>query len=173
MIKVVTLSVFSLFIGCSNPFESSVTPIEFEIDSGMTVDDNGYHHMTIDRSRWQTLHRISGVVTRDDITVNVVKFNWGSNLYWTIGDTLGYVIANNGLTDDLVYVGYDTTYITWFTGFEVPIINSASYSNEDGEVSTMIAPVRNMIGDTATIFLHYFDSYYGTEYEDSLYVVFD
>ena len=73
--------------------------------------------------------------------------------------TVGYVIANNGLTDDLVYVGYDTTYITWFNGYEVPIVNSASYSREDGEVNTMIAPVRSMKGDTATIYYGYHDNW--------------
>ena len=34
---------------------------------------------------------------------------------------------------------------------EVPTINPASYSNSDGEVNTMIAPVQNMVGDTMTI----------------------
>jgi len=164
---------FSLFIGCYNPYEPTLIPLDFELDSGLITDENGYHHLTIDMTEWQTLHRVSGHVTREGESVNVAKFYWASNMYWTIGDTFGYVIANNGLTDDLVYVGYDTTYITWFNGFEVPIVNGSSYSREDGEVNTMIAPVRSMRGDTATIFLKYFDSYYGTEYRDSLYVIFD
>ena len=71
--------------------------------------------------------------------MNVTKFAWGSNFYWALGDTFGYVIANNGLTDDLVYVGYDTTYITWFSGYEVPIINgsSSSHSQEQSDISSL------------------------------------
>ena len=174
-VTIITLIGFSLFVGCHSPYEPDFVkiPIEFEVDSGLSIDTNGYHHLTIDMTKWQTLHRISGHVYRDGNPVNVVKFGWGSNLYWTIGDTFGYVIANNGLTDDLVYVGYDTTYITWFTGYEVPIVNGASYSREDGEVNTMIAPVRSMKGDTSVIYYRYIDSYYGDEYSGEFYVIFD
>ena len=62
-----------------------------------------------------------------------------------------------GLTDDLEYVSYDTSYITWFTGFEVPTINCCSYSNGDGEVNTMFAPVRTMISDSVTISMYYYN----------------
>ena len=72
---------------------------------------------------------------------------WKSNLYWFIGDTLGYVVKRD-LTDDLVYVSYDTTYITWFNGYEVPTTNEVSYSNIFGNVSNMIAPTKQMVGDT-------------------------
>ena len=54
-----------------------------------------------------------------------------------------------------------------------PIVNSASYSREDGEVNTMIAPIRTMRGDTATIFYGYHDNW---TYEDTygeFYVIFD
>ena len=175
----ITLIGFNLFVGCGEPYypEEEVgeftTPIVFELDSGLELDLNGYYHLPIDESKWQTLHRISGHVYRDTIPVNVVSFSWISDFYWTIGDTFGYVIANNGLTDDLVYVAYDTTYITWFDGFEVPILNGSSYSREDGEVNTMIAPVRTMVGDTSTIYYRYIDNYWGDVYYGEFYVIFD
>lgn len=75
-----------------------------------------------------------------------------------LGDTMGYVIQNTG-SDDFWYVGYDTTYITWFEGFEVPVVNGASYSDMHGEVNTMIAPVRSMRGDTMSIFYSYYDDW--------------
>ena len=164
--------VISLFVGCSSPTEP-ISPILFELDARLFEDNNGYYHLDIDESRWQTIHRISGYVYRNNEPMNVTKFAWSSNLYWAIGDTFGYVIANNGLTDDLVYVGYDTTYITWFNGYEVPIVNSASYSREDGEVNTMLAPVYLMRGDTSTIYYGYLDNYYGDEYSGEFHVIFD
>ena len=163
IVEVIALIGFSLFIGCSSPVESTISPITFELDAGLLEDSNGYYHLLIDNSKWQTLHRLSGHVYRDGDPMNVTKFAWASNLYWIINDTLGYIIES-GLTGDLVYVNYDTTYITWFNGFEVPIVNGASYSNEDGEVNTMIAPVRSMVGDTATIFYVYHDEW---TYEDT------
>jgi len=33
----------------------------------------------------------------------------------------------------------------------VPTINCCSYSNADGEINTMLAPVRSMSGDTMTV----------------------
>ena len=67
-----------------------------------------------------------------------------------LGDTLGYIV-HYGYTDDWVYVAYDTTYVTGFSGEEVRTTNWASYSDSDGEFSNMIAPVKTMIGDTLNV----------------------
>ena len=160
---------FNLFIGCE---DSRLSPITFELDSKLTEDVNGYHHLTIDTTQWQTLHKISGHVYRDGESVNVLKFGWASSHHWIVGDDYGYIVKR-GLTDDLVYVSYDTTYITWFSGWEVPIVNGSSYSREDGEVSTMMAPVRTMRGDTATIYYGWYDDWTDEETTSEFYVIFD
>ena len=46
---------------------------------------------------------------------------------------------------------------------EVPTSNVTSVSNADGEVSNMIAPVRNMIGDTLVLNFFYFDWIYDSD----------
>ena len=179
----ITLSVFS-FIGCENPvyndivFESedtgthiygsdtdtttiaedTLSSVMFNLLLDLELDGNGFYHLPIDTTKWQTLHRLTGVVTRDSVGVNIIKVSWHSNHYWVIGDTLGYVIEHTG-SDELWYVGYDTTYITWFNGFEVPVVNGASYSDMHGEVNTMIAPVQTMKGDTLTIEYSYYDEW--------------
>ena len=109
-------------------------------NTGITKDENNYFHLTINRNSWQTLYRVRGIVYKDGVTAENMKFYWQSNLYWELGDTLGYYI-HRGLTDDLEYVSYDTTYITGFSGMEVPTSNSASVSNSDGEVSNMMHPL--------------------------------
>ena len=175
IVGLITLIGFSLFVGCSNPTEPEpIPPILFELDARLPVDGNGYYHLTIDQTKWQTLHRLSGRVTREgsDEGVNVIKFGWASNFYWYIGDTLGYIVES-GLTDDLEYVSYDTNYVTWFDGFEVPIVNSASYSDYDGYVNTMMAPVRTMIGDTATIYYGYWDNWTYDETYGEFNIIFD
>ena len=79
-----------------------------------------------------------------------MKFNWENSHYWTLNDTVGYIV-HQGLTDDLIYVSYDTTYITGFSDFIVPTINCCSNSNSDGEVNTMFAPVWTMRFDTVLV----------------------
>ena len=170
-VGVITLNIFNLFIGCGD--NEAIESLSFQLNSGLIKDSNGYYRMTIDTTSLQSFHRISGKVTRNGEGANVIKFGWSSNMYWIIGDEFGYVIANNGLTDDLVYVGYDTTHITWFSGWEVPIVNGSSYSREDGEVNTMIAPTRNMIGDTATIYVSYFDDWTYERSEKQFEIIFD
>ena len=102
-----------------------------------------------------------------------MKFHWQSNLYWELGDTLGYYI-HRGLTDDLEYVSYDTTYITGFNGMEVPTSNSVSVSGSSGEVSNMIAPVRSMVGDTLVLDYYYFDWIYESDlYQGQMKFVLD
>ena len=170
----ITLIGFNFFIGCSSPMEpEEISSIVFELNTQMVEDGNGYYHLTIDETKWQTLHRISGNVYRDGHPMNVTKFAWSSNFYWIIGDNFGYFICNTGLNDNGTYVGYDTTYVDWFNGAEVPIVNSSSYSDENGEVNTMIAPVRTMIGDTATIFYGYYDEWKGEETIGEFHIIFD
>ena len=170
---VTTLITLNLFIGCDSISGPSISPIEFELDTRLSVDANGYHHLKIDTTKWQTLHRISGHAYRDGEPMNVLKFGWASSHHWIVGDNFGYVIANNGLTDDMTYVGYDTTYVTWFGGSEVPIVNGSSYSREDGEVNTMVAPIRTMVGDTATIFYGWYDDWTSEETIKEFYIIFD
>ena len=82
----------------------------------LNKDNNGYYHLTMDKNKWQTLHRVTGSVTNINRNVENFWLEWESNLYWYIGDTLGYVVSR-GLTDDLVYVNYDTNYVTCFNGY--------------------------------------------------------
>ena len=143
----------------------SQSTYNFEIvyeNTGITKDNNDYFHLIIDRDNWQTLYRVRGIVYKDDVPTPNIKFNWQSNLFWELGDTLGYYI-HRGLTDDLEYVSYDTTYITGFSGIEVPTSNTSSVSGQDGEVSNMIAPVRIMIGDTLVLDYYYFDWIYESD----------
>ena len=133
----ITLIGFNFFIGCSSPMEpEEISSITFELNTQLVEDGNGYYHLTIDETKWQTLHRISGNVYRDGHPMNITKFAWSSNFYWIIGDNFGYFICNTGLNDNGTYVGYDTTYVDWFNGTEVPIVNSSSYSDENGEVNS-------------------------------------
>ena len=46
-----------------------------------------------------------------------------------------------------------------FNGNEVPTTNEISYSNSDGEINNMIAPVKSMIGDTLYLTAEWFDGY--------------
>ena len=57
----------------------------------------------------------------------------------------------------MIYVSYDTTHITGFSGMEVHTSNKASYSNAREEVNNMIAPVQIMVGDTMILRWQYFD----------------
>ena len=82
--------------------------------------------------------------------MEVVRFTWESSHYWVLNDTVGYIVQQ-GLTDDLVYVNYDTTYITGFSNLAVPTVNCCSYSNANGEVNTIFAPTRTMKLDTVVV----------------------
>ena len=157
--KILRRFTFSLFIfafiGCEAVEPSSeddTNNIIMTIEPRLDVDENGYYHLMIDRNNWQTIHRVSGHLNYENgSSAELIKVIWSSNLFWYLGDTLGYIV-HEGLTDDLIYVSYDTTYITGFNGLEVPTSNQTSYSNAEGEVNNMIAPVRSMIGDTMTVF---------------------
>ena len=152
--------------------DKNVDEIVFNLEPRLDQDVNGYYHLQLNPSSFQTLHRLSGHIYLNDEPLEVMKFQWESSHYWMLGDTLGYIV-HQGLTDDLIYVSYDTTYITGFSDFLVPTINSSSYSNSDGEVNTMIAPVKTMRGDTATIFYGYYDNWLYEETYGEFHLIFD
>tara|TARA_R110002074_G_scaffold109609_3_gene236292 strand:+ start:2727 stop:3242 length:516 start_codon:yes stop_codon:yes gene_type:complete len=150
MNKIIYISLALILFGCE---KETTIPIghDFELDVRLNADSAGYYHLQMSDS-WQTLHRISGKVSPVSNTYNLTKVYWASSHYWYIGDTLGYIIhLNNMLNDTYIYSTVDTSYITWFDGFEVPTINEVCYSTEDGEINIMLAPVKSMKGDTIHI----------------------
>ena len=153
--------------------ENRVDVYYFDKHIDLDLDDNGYYHLDINMNNWQTLQRLTGFISDSATTGPVVncRVEWESSHYWYLGDTLGYIVRR-GLTDDLVYVNVDTSYVVGFDGMEVPTINPASYSNSDGEVNTMIAPVQSMIGDTMTIWYSW-GGWYSDWKTDSLKLVLD
>ena len=81
------------------------------------------------------------------------------------------------------YVGYELEYLGWTTNvsFEgctwnycenIPVVNSASYSNDDGYAYQMMGVYEGNIGQTATIWVGYYDNY-GTQWLDSIKVMID
>ena len=116
---------FNLFVGCEDreyyedegyhgDEDELCYNISFQV--GLPLDINGYYHLEIDRGTWQTLHRVSGVITDNDYNfVENFWMEWDSDLYWVLGDTLGYIV-NRYLNNSGVYVSVDTSYIIGFNG---------------------------------------------------------
>jgi len=154
LIKNILIGISVLFlIGCedtivSNGYERGLP--SFTWDMNLPIDENGYYHLTLNRNTHQTLHQIEGKVEDNIGPMENIRVDWESDLYWVLGDTLGYIVKN-GYTTDWVYVSYDTVYVTGFSGELVRTTNKTSFSNSKGEINNMIAPVKTMIGDTLNI----------------------
>ncbi len=155
MLKIlVSLGILLFTFGCEDWSRGPGVTEEFDeisvyLNPRLPKDNNGYYHLQIDMGRWQTLHRIEGLAFTSDTTAYVpnLRVEWESNLYWYLGDTLGYFIRRT-INSDGQYVSLDTSYAIGFEGHEVPTTNQVSYSNGYGEINNMIAPVRSMKGDT-------------------------
>lgn len=144
---IITLSSLLLLISCESP-TSSDGYATLEFDLRLPQDENGYYHLEINRNKWQTLHRVSGSITKGEYGVANFIVEWESDLSWRLGDTLGYIVNREFNPFQAQYVSIDTSYIVGFNGMEVATSNKVSYSNAKGEINNMIAPVRSMIGDT-------------------------
>ena len=131
----------------------------------LSKNSDGFYEMILDRSKNQTIQRITGRILRNGIPIEDLwsgpgpkKVNWESNLYWWLLD--GDIVANitytylNEFTGELVYVNLPPL-VNWKDKL-VPTINESSYSDsETGIVNTVIAPIREMVGDTMKIKLMY------------------
>ena len=76
------------------------------------------------------------------------------------------------------YVGYELEYLGWTTNIsfegctwgyceDIPVVNGVSYSNEDGYAYQMMGVTEGNIGQTATIWVGYYDDY-GKQWLDSI-----
>ena len=167
----IVLTVVSLFlIGC----ELGRQPVEYNFQlypESLIEDGRGYYHFKLsDGIVWNNkTSRIKMVANTNN--PNTQKVGFATSHYWILDDTLGYVVSR-GLTDDLVYVSYDTTYITQFSGFEVPLINGAGYTKEGFAYSWMAVPF-SMIGDTVYVMSRYVDEYEVLEYTKKIGVIME
>ena len=145
------LTLIVLFGSCTK--DDVIVPksnIQMELDGRLPKDMNGYYHLTLNTSSNQTIHRISGYVKNN---TQPLKIEWESNLYWWLkqGDTVARITYTyiNYYTGKLTYVNLPPM-VNWQDQL-VPTINSASYSDSKNEINTVIAPIKEMKGDTLTI----------------------
>ena len=146
-----------LLISCEDNKQDFVASLSFDLK--LPQDKNGYYQLTMDRSNWQTLHRVTGTIKNNNEPVEGFWMSWYSDMFWYVGDTLGYIVDRNFNYVTGRYVYGDTSFMVGFSGMEVPTTNATSISNGDGEISNMIAPVKSMIGDTLYLTAEWFDGY--------------
>jgi hypothetical protein len=166
MIKVRILFLLCLiFVGCvqehstdypeNSNFELYITGV-LEPDGKRTlpIDENRYYHLTLDRSKLQTIRRVTGIITANgNSPYPYEKVEWKSNLYWWLlrGDTVAQVTKTyfNPYSGELQQV----TLPPLLAGIDelVPTINCCSYNSSGGEINTMIAPINTMVGDTLIV----------------------
>ena len=126
---------------------------------------DGYYELNLDRSKNQTIQRITGVLLRNGKPIEDLwsgsqpkMVNWESNLYWWLleGETVANITKTylNLFTGELVYVNLPPL-LNW-SDIIVPTINKSSYTDEKtGIVNTVIAPIQEMVGDTMKIKMTY------------------
>lgn len=177
---------FFFILACSNniTFIDNGDDITIEFLEGLNEDPNfklskdvnGFYRLKLDRNRNQTIQRITGRLIRNDgRPIETLsgglrqKVEFSSNLYWWLlkGDTVANITNTfiNPLTGELVYTNLPPL-INW-RDVLVPTINQSSYTDDNtGVFNTVIAPIRNMEGDTMKITAEYVHSITAQE-EDS------
>ena len=134
----------------------------FTIDSVLTQnglrslpkDQNGLYHLKITSIGTPQSHRVTGrILVNGKEPFPPEKISFESNLFWWLrrGDTVA--------TRPQAYVNYFTGQFTIVKlpplvsnkDELVPTTNFASYSGTKGEINTIIAPIREMIGDTLVL----------------------
>lgn len=140
-----------LFSSCNKDEFDGVN--ELNIDTRLPKDGNGYSVFNLYSQQTQNIHTISGSVRRKGrIPDNPrQRIEWESSHYWqlNVGDTIGRIYRRTwrGLGWQIV----DSIEVVNLKQAQVPTINSVSYNSADGTISTVIAPMWNMRGDTMTI----------------------
>ena len=157
------LILFSLFTACKKvDYIKPVKNYTFTIDSVLTQnglrslpkDQNGFYRLKITTIGSPQSHRVVGtVLVNGKEPLPPEKITFESNLFWWLrqGDTTATITKS--------YINYFTGQFTivnlppMIAGKDelVPTTNCCSYSGTNGQVNTIIAPIREMIGDTLVL----------------------
>ena len=178
--EITILILFTLLftVGCQQQ-TTWVEPDDYTItiDGRLPLDKDGFYHLKLLRNKWQTLHRITGIISsQGNERQQPQKVNWESSHYWQFntGDTIVKIYRR---TIDMTghWVVLDSQTIVSPDTMIVPTINPTSYSNDKtGEINTMIAPVLSMLGDTMTIRYWWSSEWYKTDtIQGSLKIILD
>ena len=153
-----------LFAACTKKEDDYIAKKQysFTIDSvlkqngkqSLPKDQNGLYHLKITSVGTPQSHRVTGrVLVNGKEPFPPEKISFESNLFWWLrqGDTTAIITQS--------YVNYFTNQFTIINlpsmiaskDELVPTTNSSSYSGTNGEVNTIIAPIREMIGDTLVL----------------------
>ena len=194
LFKKLVLLIFIFLIGCTNndSVSGDVNNIKLEfieglndvIDFHLNKNSEGYYELILNKFSNQTIQRITAKLTQNNFPIQDNYGNiqpklieWESNLYWWLkkGDTVAQITKTyfNKLTGEITYTNLPPL-INWQDEL-VSTINSSSYtSDQTGLVNTVIAPIREMSGDTLKIIVKYnhllSDSSY-KKFRDSTYIL--
>lgn len=162
--KKIIIPIVSIFFLSCEKTTINQPPKEYQltIDSVLTQnglrslpkDQNGLYHLKITTVGSSQSHRVVGkILVNGKEPYPNERVNFESNLYWWLrqGDTTATITQ---------------AYINYFTGQYtiinlppmiankdelVPTTNCCSYSGKGGEINTVIAPIREMVGDTMVL----------------------
>lgn len=162
---------FVLVLVSSCLYTEDITPTyEYELSVGgvleqdgrsfLPKDENGYYRLKLIRNNQQP-HRITGTILENGREARYSQLlKWESNLYWWIRE--GDTVANITKTYVNIFTGEFTVIqlppLVSNKDELVPTINSSSYSGSGGEFNTIIAPIREMKGDTMIVKVTHIES---------------
>mgnify|MGYP001168127411 CR=1 FL=1 len=134
MVKLLHLLVFvmPLILSCEDSSNNDYGTLNF--DMRLDSDANGFYHLSLNKDSWQTLHRVSAIIKdKDEQPVENFWMEWDSNLYWYLGDTLGYVIKRgfdypNGNKE--ICQHYDCTYSKTIKNYSIDFTYVPSVNEE-------------------------------------------
>lgn len=167
-------AIFTMW-GCNNnPTWIEPDNYTITIDAHLPRDANGFYHLKLLRDRWQTVHRISGLILLNGkIQTRPQEINWESSHSWRFnpGDTVITIYRRN-VDQNGRWVVIDTQTVVSPDTLIVPTINPTSYSNgNNGEINTMIGPVLSMLGDTMTVRCIWNSKWYNSETRTNVFKV--
>ena len=139
---------------CTGP-ASTYEEGKYTIDlDGRLPKVGDFYYLTLDRNRYQTIHRLEGklIPLSDNKAKYPQRVIWESSLFWWFepGDTAVTIVRRN-VNDSGFWVNVDTLHFVTPDSMMVPTVNGASYTDDDGNFSGVIAPTLDMVGDTMTL----------------------
>ena len=145
--NLVVSTLLLLVISCESPVGTGMTSHE-HVTGNVTVIMPSIPRIELNDYTWQTIVTMYGLLESENISVENMRIEWQSDMFWVVDDTSGYFRLDcrtcvNGIWHDS---DGTTSPMTYNFHTMAPVTNQVSITNSEGNFSNVIAPVRSMVG---------------------------
>lgn len=144
--NLVASTLFLLIAACEVPTE----PSHEHVTGNVMVTMPLIPRIELNSYTWQTIVTMYGLLESENVSVENMRIEWQSDMFWVVHDTTGYFRLDCRTCVNGTWYDTDGTTSSMTYNFHTmaPVTNQVSLADSEGEFGNVLAPVRSMVSQS-------------------------